>query len=261
MELVRMRNAERAKKRARHEPTPEQLLEAYESMIRARMSDEKIIVLYKQNKCHFQISCAGHEAVQVATAQAMRAGHDWAYPYYRDMAFVTSWGMSTRELMLNAMNKADDPNSGGRQMPMHYGHKDLNIISQSSPTGTQFLQAVGAAKASQIRKTDQVVYVSAGEGTTAQGEYHEALNWAARENLPVIFLIQDNQFAISVHISEQIAGESVAEMSSGYGELEVVEVDGLDYWESFDVMQEAVAHAPYRCRWPRRKTTKSLYLR
>ncbi len=243
MEIVRKRKDLRAKTRVIEEPSNQQLLDAYENMIRARMSDEKAIILYKQNKCHFQIGCAGHEAVQVAAAQAMRSGYDWAYPYYRDMAFVTSWGMSTKELMLNAMNKAADPNSGGRQMPMHYGHKDLNIVSQSSPTGTQFLQAVGAAKASQFRKTDQVVYVSAGEGTTAQGDYHEALNWAAREKLPVIFVIQDNQFAISVHISEQIAGESVAEMSKGYEGLEVIEVDGLDYWESYEAMQEAVARA------------------
>ncbi len=221
----------------------ERLVRAYREMLLARKVDEKSIVLYKQNKCHFQIGCAGHEAVTVAAAHAMRAGYDWAYPYYRDMAFVTAWGMTARELLLNALNKADDPNSGGRHMPMHYGHKKLNIVSQSSPTGTQFLQAVGAALAIRYRKGDQVVFVSAGEGTTAQGDYHEALNWAAREKLPVIFLIEDNKFAISVHVSEQIAGESVANISSGYAGLEVLTLDGLDYPGCFEAISKAVNRA------------------
>lgn len=212
-------------------------------MLRARLVDEKAIVLYKQNKCHFQIGCAGHEAVQVAAAHAMRPGYDWAYPYYRDMGFVTAWGVTDREHFLGILNKADDPASGGRQMPMHYGHKALNIVSQSSPTGTQYLQAVGAAIAIKYRGEDKVVYVSSGEGTTAQGAYHEALNWAAREKLPVIFLIQDNNYAISVHISEQIAGESVAGISSGYKNLDVHTVNGLDYSASFEVFQKAVDRA------------------
>lgn len=218
------------------------LLQAYRAMLRARKIDEKAIVLYKQNKCHFQIGCAGHEAIQVAAAHAMRPGHDWAYPYYRDMAFCAAWGMSDREFLLNIMNKADDPNSGGRQMPMHYGHKELQIVNQSSPTGTQFLQAVGTAQALRLRNSDAVVYVSAGEGTCAQGDYHEALNWAARQKLPVVFCIQDNKFAISVHISEQHAG-GVEDISSGYQGLTVEKVNGLDYEASHVATQAAIKRA------------------
>ena len=212
-------------------------------MVRARKVDEKAIILYKQNKCHFQIGCAGHEAVQIAAAFAMRPSYDWSYPYYRDMAFCAAWGMTSREFFLNILNKPNDPNSGGRQMPMHYGHRELNIVSQSSPTGTQFLQAVGTAKALVYRGLDGVVYVSSGEGTTAQGAYHEALNWAAREKLPVVFLIQDNTYAISVHISEQLAGKSVANISSGYEGLAVSEIDGLDFFASYEALASAVARA------------------
>jgi len=219
------------------------LIAAWQSMLRARLVDEKAITLYKQNKAHFQIGCAGHEAVQVAAANAMRPGQDWAYPYYRDMAFCSAWGVSNKELFLNILNKADDPSSGGRQMPNHYGHQPLNIVSQSSPTGTQYLQAVGAGRAQNFFKTGGVVYVSSGEGTTAQGAYHEALNWAARKKLPVIFLVQDNQFAISVHISQQIAGESVADISSGYESLEVRKINGLDYFESYNTFSELVTRA------------------
>ena len=221
----------------------ELLLDAYRSMVRARRVDQKAIVLYKQNKCHFQIGCAGHEAVQVAAAQAMRPGYDWAYPYYRDMAFVAAWGMSNRELLLAILNKAGDPTSGGRTMPMHYGHHALRIVNQSSPTGTQFLQAVGAAKGALYKVTDEVVYVSSGEGTTAQGGYFEAINWAARERLPVIFLVQDNDYAISVHKSEQFAGGSVATIAAGFEGLEVVEVNGLDYFASREAFVKAVKHA------------------
>ncbi len=219
------------------------LIDAYRFMVRARKVDEKAIILYKQNKCHFQIGCAGHEAVQIAAAFAMRPSYDWSYPYYRDMAFCAAWGMTSREFFLNILNKPNDPNSGGRQMPMHYGHRELNIVSQSSPTGTQFLQAVGTAKALVYRGLDGVVYVSSGEGTTAQGAYHEALNWAAREKLPVVFLIQDNTYAISVHISEQLAGKSVANISSGYEGLAVSEIDGLDFFASYEALASAVARA------------------
>lgn len=218
-------------------------LEALRHMTLARLVDEKAIVLYKQNKCNFQIGCAGHEAIQVAAASSMKVGVDVAYPYYRDMAFCAAWGFSPKEFFLGIMNKADDPTSGGRQMPMHYGHKDLGIVSQSSPTGTQFLQAVGAARALVYKNIPGVVYVSAGEGTTAQGAWHEALNWAARKTLPIVFVIQDNKYAISVHISQQIAGESVADISSGYRGLEVSRVDGLDYLDSLRVMDTAISRA------------------
>ncbi len=226
-------------KKTPKQQTEHQFITGYREMLRARIIDEKAITLYKQNKCHFQIGCAGHEAVTVAAGFALRPSKDWFYPYYRDMGLVCALGMTTKDLMLNILSKADDPNSGGRQMPMHYGHKDLRIVSQSSPTGTQFLQAVGAAMGAKYNKTDEVIYVSSGEGTTAQGAYHEALNWAAREKLPIIFVIQDNQFAISVHISEHIAGGSIEKISSGYEGLTVEKLNGLDFDASFKAMKKA----------------------
>lgn len=224
-------------------PSKKERLDAYREMLRARRIDEKSIVLYKQNKSFFQIGCAGHEAVQVAAAQCMDPKTDWAYPYYRDLAFNTAWGIPTKDFLLEIMSKKDAPGSGGRQMPSHWGNKDLHIVSQSSPTGTQFLQAVGAAVAIKRRGEKGVVYVSSGEGTTAQGEYHEALNWAAMKQLPIIFLIQNNEYAISVHISEQLAGESVLEISSGYRGLHVERINGLDYEASHFAFSNAVERA------------------
>lgn len=217
----------------------QQLIRAYTEMLRARVSDEKTIVLYKQNKCHFQIGCAGHEAIGVAAGHVFRPNLDWSFPYYRDMAYCAALGMTSREFMLNALNKADDPNSHGRQMPMHYGHKNLRIVNQSSPTGTQFLQAVGVALGAKRTGQNEVVYVSAGEGTCSQGDFHEALNWAAREKLPVIFLIQNNEYAISVHVSEQLAGQSVAKLARNYENMESHEVDGTDYAASFQMLKHA----------------------
>jgi len=221
---------------------PETLLTAYREMLRSRILDEKTITLYKQNKCHFQIGAAGHEAVQIAAAHTFQVGTDWFYPYYRDMALCVALGMTNEEIMLNAMNKEADPNSHGRQMPMHYGHKDLRIVNQSSPTGTQFLQAVGCAMASKLQKKDEVTYVSAGEGTCSQGDFHEALNWAAREKLPVVFLIENNEYAISVHVSEQLSGD-VYDIVQGYKNLERYTVDGTDYIASHKVLEKAHARA------------------
>lgn len=217
----------------------ERAIWAYTQMVRTRTIDEKIIILYKQNKCHFQIGAAGHEAVQVAVAETFRAGVDWFYPYYRDMAVCAGLGMSDQEFMLNAMNREADPNSHGRQMPMHWGHKRLQIVNQSSPTGTQYLQAVGCALGSKMKGLPEVVFVSSGEGTCSQGDFHEALNWAAREELPVVFLIENNDFAISVHVSEQLAGASVFKLAHGYEGLKAFEVDGTDYLASREVIQEA----------------------
>jgi len=219
------------------------LIDAYRQMLMSRRIDDKSIVLYKQNKSFFQIGCAGHEAVQIAASKQLVRGTDYAYPYYRDMAFCVGLGMSPRDLFLNILSKAGDPNSGGRQMPMHYGHRELRIVSQSSPTGTQFLQAVGAAHAAKFRGSNSVVYVSSGEGTTAQGTYHEALNWAAKDKLPIVFLIQDNKFAISVPISEQLAGSSVSKISRGYDGLQVLQVDGLNFSASYQVFSQAFQRA------------------
>jgi 2-oxoisovalerate dehydrogenase E1 component len=224
-------------------PSAETLLEAYKVMLRARLIDEKTIILYKQNKCHFQIGVAGHEAVQVAVSQVFKAGHDWFYPYYRDMALCSGLGMTDNEFFLNALNKQDDPNSHGRGMPMHYGSKRLNIVNQSSPTGTQYLQAVGCALTSKLKGLNEVTYVSSGEGSCAQGDFHEALNWASREQLPIVFLIQNNSYAISVHVSEQIAGGSVAKMASGYAGLNVLEVDGTNLLECLPAIEAAHARA------------------
>lgn len=211
---------------------------AYKSMMLARLVDDKTITLYKQNKCHFQIGCAGHEAVQVAAAHAFRPGQDWFYPYYRDMALMVALGMTPEQLLMNAMNKAGDPNSHGRMMPMHYGSIALNVPQQSSPTGSQFLQAVGCAMAGRAKGLNEVVYVSAGEGTCAQGDLHEALNWASRDKLPMVFLIENNNYAISVPIAEQLAG-NVAAMFAGYANLETCEVDGTDFFESLAVLEKA----------------------
>jgi len=219
------------------------LRNAYRIMTQARLCDEKIIILYKQNKCHFQIGTAGHEACQVAAAQLFNPKSDWFYPYYRDMAFCAGIGMTSREFMLNALNKAADPNSHGRQMPMHYGHKDLNIVNQSSPTGTQYLQAVGCALASKSKGLHEVTYVSSGEGTCSQGDFHEAINWASRDKLPVLFLIQNNDFAISVHVSEQLAGASVFKFTKGYEGLAGFEVDGTNYFESREAIKSACERA------------------
>jgi 2-oxoisovalerate dehydrogenase E1 component len=209
------------------------------TMLRGRLCDLKAIVLYKQNKCHFQIGCAGHEAIQAATSLVFDPKKDWFYPYYRDMALVAGLGMTDRELMMNAMNRDADPNSHGRQMPMHYGHKGLHIVNQSSPTGTQFLQAVGCALASRKLGSKDVVYVSAGEGTCSQGDFHEALNWASREKLKVVFCIQNNSYAISVPISEQLGAKSVYDLTSGYENLKRFSVDGSSVSECYKAMLDA----------------------
>ena len=223
-----------------HQLDAETLVWSYRTMLLSRLLDEKTITLYKQNKCHFQISCAGHEGIQVAAAKVFRAGQDWLYPYYRDMALVVGMGMTPEEIMMNAMNKAQDPNSHGRMMPMHYCSLPLRIPPQSSPTGSQFLQAVGCALGAKMKRLDEVVYVSAGEGTCSQGDFHEALNWASREKLPVIFVIENNEYAISVHISEQLAGSSVATIVQNYENLETAQVNGSDIEASLQVVR--VAH-------------------
>ncbi|HEY4223164.1 MAG TPA: thiamine pyrophosphate-dependent dehydrogenase E1 component subunit alpha, partial [Myxococcota bacterium] len=231
-------------------PSDEQLTRAFQTMVLSRLLDEKMLVLLKQGKGYFHIGCMGHEAVQTATAHALTAGRDWAYPYYRDQALCLGLGMTAYEIFSCFLARADDPNSGGRQMPQHYGHRALNIPSQSSPTGTQFLQAVGCALAS-MRKHGpvnghsdlEVTVVGTGDGTTSQGDFHEALNWASRAKAPVIFLVEDNGFAISVPVTDQTPGGKVVHLGRGYDGLESVEVDGCDYAASLAVMERAVARA------------------
>ena len=220
-----------------------ELLEIYKLMKKTRLTDERMLTMLRQGKSFFHIGAAGHEAAQVAAAKALNPGEDWAYAYYRDAAFCQGFGMTSEEQFLAFLARKTDPNSGGRQMPQHYGHKDLRIVSQSSATGTQYLQAVGLAMTRRWEKVKEVVYVSSGEGTTSQGDFHEALNWACREKLPVIFHIQDNAYAISVHVSEQTAGGSVYSLVSGYPHLARYDVDGTDYFETNLAFRKAVNRA------------------
>ncbi len=218
-------------------------VDVYRMMLTSRMMDDKTMILLRQGKAFFHIGGSGHEAAQIATALALKPGHDWAYPYYRDIAFALQYGSTPEDIFLETMHRAEGKSSGGKQMPAHYGDKDLRIVAQSSPTGTQFLQAVGTALGAVKDGTDEVVYVSSGEGTTSEGEFHEAINWASRELLPVIFLIQDNKYAISVTRREQTAGESVYEMVKGYKGLNRYLTDGTNFFESYRIARESVAKA------------------
>jgi len=219
------------------------VLEFYRNMVTSRLMDDKMLIMLKQGKSFFHIGAAGHEAIQTAAAYAMKPGYDWAYPYYRDLTFVLQFGVTPKEVFLNFLAKASDPSSGGRQMSNHYGNKNLRIVTQSSPTGTQYLQGTGCALGAIKENKDEVVYVSSGEGTSSQGDFHEALNWATRDKLSVIFVIQNNKYAISVPIEEQMAGKSVFKLGAGYEGLNRFRVDGTDIFESLNTMQQAVSLA------------------
>jgi len=222
----------------------DELLNALQMMLRARNVDNKAMNLLRQGKTFFHIAAAGHEAAQLAIGLSLNPKKDWLFPYYRDLGTVLTSGITPEEVFLGTFGKATDPASGGRQLPVHWGSTRINIPSQSSPTGTQFLQAVGTALASVKRGERNISYVSSGEGTTSQGEFHEAVNWASREKLPVLFVIQNNKYAISVPVSSQSGGKnhSIAEMMAGYSTLYRIRIDGTDFFQSYEKIQEAVEY-------------------
>lgn len=235
--------------------TREDLLRFHRNMLLSRALDDEEIGLKRKNLIYFQISGAGHEAALTAIAHEMRPGYDWFYPYYRDRALCLMLGMTPTEMLLSAVGALDDPNSHGRQMPSHWGHKTLNIVSQSSPTGTQVLQAVGCAEAAvlarkiaglqertHIAQPDEVTYVSLGDGTTSQGEFWEGLNSACNLKLPVLFHVEDNGYAISVPVETQTAGGSISKLVSGFPNLKLIECDGTDPVESHAAAKEALAY-------------------
>jgi 2-oxoisovalerate dehydrogenase E1 component len=220
------------------------LIRAFRIMHTARRLDDREIALKRQNRIFFQISGAGHEAVNVAAGLVLRAGHDWLYPYYRDRALCLTLGVTPYEMLLAAVGAADDPASGGRQMPSHWGAPKYNIVTSSSPTGTQFVQAVGCAEAGRYRDAtaDEITLVAGGDGSTSEGEFWEALNVACIRRLPLLFLIEDNGYAISVPLECQTAGGSITPLVSGFPHLFRQEVDGTDFLPSYRALREAAAY-------------------
>ncbi|HXA30598.1 MAG TPA: thiamine pyrophosphate-dependent dehydrogenase E1 component subunit alpha [Candidatus Angelobacter sp.] len=211
----------------------------YRHMARARVLDERMWVLNRQGRAPFVISCQGHEAAQVGIAMALRPGYDWAAPYYRDLAVTLVLGMSPKDHLLATMARAADPNSGGRQMPSHFGCRRLNIITGGSPVATQVLHAAGAALASRVRGEDAVAMTSLGEGSTSEGDFHEGLNFAAVHKLPLITVVENNGFAISVPWDKQMPLKDVADRALAYGMPGVI-VDGGDPIACYAAMKTAV---------------------
>ena len=244
--------------------TSQQLIDAYRIMFTSRRIDDREILLKRQQKIFFQISGAGHEATGVAAAFALKAHYDWFYPYYRDRALCLGLGATPYEMLLGAVGAADDPSSGGRQMPSHWAFEALNVVTQSSPTGSQILQAVGCAEAGRYfsqhpnaaRKAegdyrqfkdvqfqgDEITYVSLGDGTTSEGEFWEALNTASNRRLPVIFCVQDNEYAISVPVEVQTAGGNISRLVSGFPNFHFEEIDGTDPVIAYAALRRAADH-------------------
>ena len=247
-----------------HGLTRQQLIDAYRIMFTSRRVDDREILLKRQQKVFFQISGAGHEAMGVAAAFALKPGYDWFYPYYRDRALCLALGATPYEMLLGAVGAADDPSSGGRQMPSHWAFKRLNIVTQSSATGTQILHAVGCAEAGRFftkhpraaQKSngdyrqfkdvqfqgDEIAYVSLGDGTTSEGEFWEALNSASNRRLPVIFCVQDNGYAISVPVEVQTSGGNISRLVSGFPNFHFEEFDGTDPAVAYAALKRAADH-------------------
>ena len=243
---------------------PRQLLDIYRLMYLSRRIDDREIMLKRQQKIFFQISCAGHEALLLAAAANLRASYDWFFPYYRDRALCLALGVTPEDMFLQAVGAAADPASGGRQMPSHWGSREHNIFTTSSPTGTQLLQAVGCAEAGQYftrhpaadakvdgdyrefkdvqHHPDEVTFVSCGDGTTSQGEFWESMNTASKRKLPLLYVIEDNGYAISVPVKYQTAGGNISPLVANFPNFHFEECDGTDFLESFAAMRRAVEH-------------------
>jgi 2-oxoisovalerate dehydrogenase E1 component len=241
----------------------EQLIQAYRWMYTSRRIDDREILLKRQQKIFFQMSGAGHEAIGVAAGMALKSGYDWFYPYYRDRALCLALGVQPYDMFLQGVGAANDPSSGGRQMPSHWSHPNLHIVTQSSPTGSQILQAIGCAEAGRYlarhpqsaqvpqdgmdyrrfksvsSQSDEITYVSLGDGTSSEGEFWEAMNAAALGKLPVIFCVEDNGYAISVPVEAQTAGGSISRLVSGFPNFHFEEVDGTDPVASFAAFRRA----------------------
>ena len=236
----------------------EQLLNFYRTMLLSRRLDDKELQLKNQSLSYFQISGAGHEAIQVAAGLALRPGFDWVFPYYRDRALCLTLGITPSDMLLNAVGSKDDPNSGGRQMPTHWSSTELRIVSSSSCCTTQCLHAVGAAEASDLLQNvatsaasvsdqqDEVVLVTLGDGQTSGGEFWESLNTASNRRLPIVYLVEDNGYAISVPVEFQTPGGDISRLVESFPSLKVIRVDGTDAIKSMSAMTEAVAHARKR---------------
>jgi 2-oxoisovalerate dehydrogenase E1 component alpha subunit len=217
----------------------DQVLEMYEKMLLARRIDERMWLLNRAGKIPFVISCQGQEAAQIGAAFALDREKDYVLPYYRDLGVVLSFGMTPSEIMLSGFAKAEDPNSGGRQMPGHFGQKKNRIVTGSSPVTTQVPHAVGIALAGKMEGKDLVTYVSFGEGSSNQGDFHEGANFAGVHKLPVIFMCENNKYAISVPVGKQLACNKVSDRAIGYG-MPGFTVDGNDPLEVYKAVKEAV---------------------
>lgn len=229
----------------RHEAlglTSEDVLKIYETMLMARRIDERMWLLNRAGKVPFVVSCQGQEAAQAGAAYALDNEKDWIAPYYRDMAVVLQFGITPKDLMLSVFAKAEDPNSGGRQMPGHFGKRENRILTGSSPVTTQLPHAVGVALAAKMKEEDFITFVTLGEGSSNQGDFHEGMNFAGVHKLPTVVMVENNKYAISVPVEKQLACEKVSDRAVGYG-MPGVTVDGTDPLEVYKVVKEAADRA------------------